>query len=412
MPDEPEPGKRLGESAPFFLVVTVILGFLYLQAVLEMALHASPARIAAFTGLMLLHIALYWLSPRFAGDGRRTSFYLAVQVGLAVALSLLAHNLAIMVGLFPALVGITLGLVRSRRTAAFAILLLLVVAAVTASVVAGSAGLTPWAAMLLPAALLAAVYVILFTRQVEARTRAEALVAELEAARTELADYAAQVEDLTIVSERQRMARELHDTLAQGLAGLVLLLEAADSHLEAGRTERAREIVRQAAGRSRDTLADARRAIDDLRREPSPSTAWLDALRAEASRFSDTSGLCCAVRAQAAPSLPDETAQQVVRIVAEALSNVARHASATQTSIEVRAQDCETMEVEVSDDGIGFDPIASSAVPGHYGLLGMRERARLLGGSLAVISHPGGGTRVLLRLPAPGLWPSHGGTPT
>ena len=120
------------------------------------------------------------------------------------------------------------------------------------------------------ALLFVLVYVLLFMRQLHAR-------AELQEAHTQLAEYAQQVETLTLEAERQRMARELHDTLAQGLAGLVLQLEALEASLERGKTGQALQIVGQARERARTTLADARRAIDDLRATsattPKPSPA-------------------------------------------------------------------------------------------------------------------------------------------
>ena len=112
------------------------------------------------------------------------------------------------------------------------------------------------------------IYVTLYVRQMEAREKAQALAVELETANRQLTDYAARVEDLTIANERQRMARELHDTLSQGLAGLILQLEAAQAHLGQDHPAKAREIITDAMGQARRTLSEARRAIDDLRQSP------------------------------------------------------------------------------------------------------------------------------------------------
>src|SRR5207253_8922753 len=136
----------------------------------------------------------------------------------------------------------------------------------------------------LPLALLALVpllvttigCVALYMKEVQARHQAQALLRDLAAAQ-------AQVAALTLASERQRMARELHDTLAQGLAGLILQLEAVDAHLAGERPERASAIVRQAMGRARSTLSDARAAIDDLRAASTSDLA--SSVREEAARF-------------------------------------------------------------------------------------------------------------------------------
>ena len=111
----------------------------------------------------------------------------------------------------------------------------------------------------------------MYSRQADARVKAQELLAELEAANRRLTESADQIEDLTLANERQRMARELHDTLAQGLAGLILQLEAADSHLASGHPDRAQAIVQQAMTRARETLAESRRAIDGLRAGTDPA---------------------------------------------------------------------------------------------------------------------------------------------
>ena len=191
----------------------------------------------------------------------------------------------------------------------------------------------------------------LYTRQAEARARAQALLSELETAHRELAEYAARVEDLTLAAERQRMARELHDTLAQGLAGLILQLEAANSHLANGRAERAQEILVQAMARARNTLADARRAIGDLRQEAAVPGDLSEAVREEAGRFSAATGIPCTLDLASLPSLPDDIREHALRVVSEGLTNVARHAQASQVWIRLASSgDC--LEVEVRDDGV------------------------------------------------------------
>ena len=116
------------------------------------------------------------------------------------------------------------------------------------------------------------------------------------------------------------MARELHDTLAQGVAGLILQLEAVDSHLVAGRSERAQEIVQQAMARARGTLAEARKAIGDLRAQ-SPASLDLDsALCEEIERFTNATGIPCDADLQLPDALPDALREHAVRVVAERIS--------------------------------------------------------------------------------------------
>ena len=187
------------------------------------------------------------------------------------------------------------------------------------------------------------------------------------------------------------MARELHDTLSQGLAGLILQLEAADAHLTKERPERAHKIVQDAMEQARGTLADARQAIGDLRSSVDHFDGLEQALEAEVMRFEGATGLPCDLDVQLNNVLPDYIVETGLRIVSEALTNVARHAQATHACVQVEETETQLC-LEVRDDGQGFDPDAVEA--GHYGLLGMRERARLAGGRLDVSSEQGKGTAI------------------
>jgi NarL family two-component system sensor histidine kinase YdfH len=240
-------------------------------------------------------------------------------------------------------------------------------------------------------------YVLLYQRQVVARERTQALLRQLETARDELAAYAARVEDLTLLAERRRMARELHDTLAQGLAGLILQFEAVQMHLAGGRAERAGEIIDQAQARARSALRAARRAIDDLRATTDGAEDLYDSAQEQLARFTSATGIACEADIAPLKTLPEALAAPALRTISEGLTNVARHSQARHVWVQALPVD-HTMEIGVRDDGVGFDPAATGQV-GHYGLLGLRERARLVGGRLEVTSAPGLGTALRLFLP-------------
>jgi two-component system, NarL family, sensor histidine kinase YdfH len=249
-----------------------------------------------------------------------------------------------------------------------------------------------------PLALFVGGYAILFIRQARAREQAQELLQELEVAHAQLADYVERVEDLTLTAERQRMARELHDTLAQGLAGLILQLEAVDSHLASQHSARAREIVQQAMARARATLADARRAIDDLRVDDISKGDLAQVVQEEISRFTAATGIPCNCDLDSLSTIPVALHEHALRAVTEGLTNVARHAQANQVWVSAEQRDG-MLAIEVRDNGIGFEPVTIAQQVGHYGLLGMRERARLAGGSLEIMSAPSVGTTICLRLP-------------
>lgn len=243
-------------------------------------------------------------------------------------------------------------------------------------------------------------YVSLYTREAKAREQAQTLLGELETAHAQLTEYAATVEDLTLKTERQRIARELHDTLAQGLAGLILQLEAADSHLLNDRHDKAQSIVQQAMVRARTTLAEARRAISDLRQDTSPS-GLTEAIQAEVERFEHTTGIPCKLDLYQPTVFSNQIAENVLRAVSESLMNIARHAGATQAAISMKCFD-DQLQLMISDNGIGFLPAEVIGRAGHYGLVGLRERARILGGSLEIQSQPSQGTTIKIQLPLSG----------
>jgi len=221
----------------------------------------------------------------------------------------------------------------------------------------------------------------------------------LEAAHAALANYAARMEELTLANERQRLARELHDTLAQGLAGLAMQLDVVDALLSEENLKEAQEVVQQAMARSRATLAGARKAIDDLRSDGSVTFDCCEAVQEEILHFTSATGIACHADLAALATAPSPFHEHMLRVVTEGLLNVARHAQAHQVWVHAIHQDG-TLTIEIHDDGIGFDTSHEATRTGHYGLLGLRERARLIGGYLEVESASDMGTTIRFSLPS------------
>lgn len=197
--------------------------------------------------------------------------------------------------------------------------------------------------------------------------------------------------------ERTRLARELHDTLAQDLTAVGLHIEHAARHLE-GQHDEARRALGTALAVTRRSVANARDSIGALRGDPLAGKTLSAALASLAHRFTSESGIRASVEAASAPVLPHSVDVELYRIVNEALSNVRRHSDAQRVRIRL-AGDAHAVHVCVSDDGIGFD--ASAAHAERYGLVGMRERAQRLGGSFAFSVPPEGGTAIDVTVPLP-----------
>jgi two-component system NarL family sensor kinase len=201
---------------------------------------------------------------------------------------------------------------------------------------------------------------------------------------------------LGAVEERNRLAREIHDTLAQGLTATALQLESADALLDAG-PEEAHEPLRRALSLTRSNLEEARRSVLDLRAAPLEGRPLSEALKALVERWEAETGIGARYRAvNGSRPLPPRVEAALYRICQETLTNVARHAAAERVTVRLVATP-ERVRLVVEDDGRGFD--ASDVPEGRHGLVGMRERAEMLGGTLEVRSNPGAGTRIEAAVP-------------
>ncbi len=207
--------------------------------------------------------------------------------------------------------------------------------------------------------------------------------------------------DHAVLEERTRLAREIHDTLAQQLTGIVLELEAADTLLNRGSEGRAQSSVEKARELARAALQEARRSVWNLRPAPLSATGLVAAIGHEVEAWEERTGIPARFKARAVPqhpSLSPKAEVALLRIGQEALSNAARHGHPEHVDVELRAHRQELV-LSVSDDGVGFDPAASAPREDCFGLDGMAERARNAGGTLTVVSSPGRGTTITTRLP-------------
>jgi signal transduction histidine kinase/ligand-binding sensor domain-containing protein len=204
-----------------------------------------------------------------------------------------------------------------------------------------------------------------------------------------------------VVEERTRIAREMHDTLAQNLGGVALMIEAIDVHDDGGEGGAPRQLE-EASRLLRYNLAEAYRAIRDLRTDALETRDLWTSMSAVLERATSDSGLSFQLHGGAGGvSLSPQAREGLLRIVQESVANVVRHAQAHTIDVELARSDGR-LRVVVSDDGRGFDTNGAFSLEArHYGLIGMRERAERLGGRLEVTSSVGKGTRVLVEVPAP-----------
>ncbi len=224
----------------------------------------------------------------------------------------------------------------------------------------------------------------------EANRRLEATLAENAGLHEQLL---AQAREAGVLDERQRMAREIHDTLAQGLTGIITQLQAAEQASEdpAGW----RRHFEAATKLARESLSEARRSVDALRPEPLETGRLPAALADVAGRWSALHGITVQVTTTGtARPMPAETELALLRTAQEGLANVARHAQATSAWVTLSYMEQE-VALDVRDDGRGFEPEQADG----FGLVAMRQRVEGLSGTLQVESEPGAGTAISACVP-------------
>ena len=392
--NDPEVEAGLEETRPFFWFLILVLVLLYAGSIYVSPELRQPARFLPYTTLFFIHIALHWYMPYLVQQKHKLAGYLVVQIFLISLLILISRETGLVIGLYTTLAGETIGILEDWRRSLLAIVGYLALMGLTYGLLWGWGSAPDWLGTALIAMLFVLIYVLLFLRQLNARAQSQELLAELQEAHAQLAEYAGQVETLTLEAERQRMARELHDTLAQGLAGLVLQLEALEASLERDNTDQALQIAGQAKERARMTLAGARRAIDDLR---AADTVTTESVSREVDRFQNATGIPCTLVMPPELNLSERDGEHLLRCVSEGLANVTRHAQAMHVWVTIEEED-KSLLVQIRDNGQGFD--AGGDIPaGHYGLLGLRERARLANGCLTIESEAGKGTTLSMTLP-------------
>jgi signal transduction histidine kinase len=232
----------------------------------------------------------------------------------------------------------------------------------------------------------------LFISQLMMRLREQG--ASLRLANAQLTHYASTLENLTVSRERNRMARELHDTLAHTLTGLSVTLETVKAYWDVDESK-ARGLLDKSLDTTRTGIEETRRALKSLRASPLEDMGLGLAIQKMAESTAARVNLDLELALpDPLPSLAPDVEQTVYRVAQEAIENVAHHANARRLSVKLETIE-DNLNLTVQDDGLGFDS-RDKVSTGHVGLVGMKERAELAGGKLSIDSQKGSGTKVTL----------------
>jgi signal transduction histidine kinase len=251
----------------------------------------------------------------------------------------------------------------------------------------------------LPVAVLVSVasaaFAVWVDRVVRESTQRAGLIAELAASRAEVARLS---HEAGTAAERHRIAGEIHDTIAQGLSSVVMLVQAAEADLDRDPAQARRHL--DLAGRAaRESLAEARALVAGLSPAQLSGGSLGEVLTRLAERFRDETGVPVTARVAAAGPLPTALEVVLLRAAQEGLANVRKHANATTVALDL-AYPGGSAVLTVTDDGCGIGAGAGAQREPGFGLAGMRARVADVGGTLRLSTPPGGGTRLTVVVPA------------
>jgi signal transduction histidine kinase len=206
-------------------------------------------------------------------------------------------------------------------------------------------------------------------------------------------------EQIAVMQERNRLARDLHDSVTQSLYGVTLYAEVAAQLLKSGQVEKSGGNLEELKGMALDALAEMRLLIYELRPSVFEEEGLVAAIQTRLDAVEGRVGLETNYIIEGDICVPPPIEEGLYRIVQEALNNVLKHAHARTVTVTL-AQNNDSVYLEVADDGVGFDPVQACEA-GCLGLHGMQERAHELGAEFEIISHAGGGAKVMVRRPIP-----------
>jgi signal transduction histidine kinase len=369
----------------------VLFGAMVVATAVLTAVNGSAAYIVPLLVVLVAAYVLVWFPRKGCASLRRSIPFLVVA---CVVLALMAYrdpaSLVILFALYP------LGFVLlDRRGAIIATIAITMTFTIT---LAARDGFSREALLLngftavgnIVFALVIGLFIDGIVR--ESRRRKE-LLEQLQATQGELA---ALEREAGAVAERERLARDIHDTLAQGFTSIVMLSQAGEAAAVEGQSSEAAARLRQIQETAREGLAEARALVGAMTPPALEGDRLPDALSRLVDRFTRDTGVAADFAVDGEPGgLSANSDVVALRATQEALANVRKHAGATRVQVRL-AYDEDGATVSVSDDGAGFDP--ASPRPG-YGLDGLAQRVESVGGLSSVESSPGAGTRVRVRVP-------------
>lgn len=385
--------KGIGLSKIAYMVWLTIV---YLAALaIQIYEETTIQDLLLLTLFSAIHFFLYYLSVSLKLTRKQSWFYIMFQSALLFVSSFLLHTgiPILLVGILPMLTAQSITIFNSWIKVLIAFMAIYIVYCNAIWLNYGSSELPIFILVFFFNLTVVVFYSVIYNRQVNARIRMAYYLQDLERVHK-------RVEELTLANERQRMARDLHDTLAQGLAGLIMQLEAVDSHLQNGNTVRSHEIIQHSMTQARETLRKSRTVIDDLRSVSVEKSNFNKQVLEQVEIFEKETRIVVEFLDEPILNIPYIVRENCLYIISECLANIKKHAKAQKVRIEMGINNGELV-LKISDNGIGLKK-KSINHSGRYGLIGLFERASLIGGEIHINTDVGIGTEITVQVPIKG----------
>jgi len=376
----------------FLIVGLAMWASVALRWTLEFVEQQHPLRWLLNTILIAYAVLMIFNEAIVRDNEVRAHIYLAIQTALIIWGMLLYYELDFFAILFMPIGGQAVFILPRRKALTW-------IAIFSVAIVIGQLtqfefpnGL-PFTFLYLAGLFFVASFSTTMLRVNKERIQSDQLLDELQQAHRQLQEYAGQAEELATAKERNRLARELHDSVAQTLYGLTLQSEAAARELKNGQTDRAAEQLREIRDSSQQSLQETRLLIFELRPPILEQEGLAAALRNRLESVESRSGLKAQIMLEDVKQLPAGIEAGLYGIANEALNNILKHARASEIKVILKKEPNKIV-LEIQDNGIGFDVDAAS---GGMGLYGMKERAEQFGGELQIQSGTNG-TRIIVEV--------------
>ncbi|HEX5733526.1 MAG TPA: sensor histidine kinase [Blastocatellia bacterium] len=386
----------LGRNANLgFIAVTIAA---YISAISSLSYQSrvfSPLWLIALVAASILYLVIGTIGYSFVK--RKSSLwlsilYLAIQISLAVSILYLSRAFLIWLILLP-LAAQSVALLPARGV-------LIVCALLLATLVVPTAVMSGWRPAVVVGLIYSAaiIFVVVFTyiavSERKGRAEVERLASELAEANGKLREYAAQVEELATAKERNRLAREIHDSLGHYLTVINVQIEAARAVMDSDRA-RSLACLGKAQSLTQEGLTEVRRSVAALHALPTENRPLAEALAGLAEECR-ASGIAIDLTISGAPrQIGPQAELTLYRAAQEGLTNMRKHAQAKRATIALDYSADDLVRVVIEDDGVGANDANSG-----FGLLGVRERAQILGGAVRTTTSRGQGFKLEVELPA------------